>query len=129
MKNSLVAAALAVTLVTAADVSAQNPQATERNVIMRRKLEHSQKILEGLAIEDFEMVRQNAKVMNTFSQLEKWYHADDRQYRAQLNIFLYANDEIARMAEAKNLEGASLAYTQLTLSCVNCHKHIRAQKK
>ena len=30
-------------------------------------------------------------------------------------------------AEQKNLESATLSYTQLTLICVNCHKELRHQ--
>lgn len=98
-------------------------------MLMRKKLEYSQKILEGLSVEDFEMIRKNAKLMNTFAQLENWFWADTPQYRAQLNIFRFANDEMIRMAEEKNLEGVSLAYTQMTLSCVNCHKQVRDKSR
>ena len=95
------------------------------SVIMARKLDHSKGILEGLATEDFELIATNAKVMSTFTQLESWFRADVPEYKAQLELFRVANKQVIRQAEAKNLDGASLAYVQLTLSCVQCHKVIR----
>jgi hypothetical protein len=32
---------------------------------------------------------------------------------------------MVKMAKDKNLDGAALAYVQLTMSCVNCHKYVR----
>lgn len=98
-------------------------------LLMRKKLEYAQKILEGLSVEDYEMIGKNARLMNTFAQLENWFWADTPEYRAQLNIFRFANNEMMRMSDEKNLEGVSLAYTQMTLSCVNCHKQIRDKAK
>ena len=43
----------------------------------------------------------------------------------QLQIFQNANQQMIRMADDENLDGAALAYVQLTLSCVNCHKIVR----
>jgi hypothetical protein len=42
-----------------------------------------------------------------------------------LTLFQTANRELIRAAENENLDGATLAYLQLTLSCVNCHKVVR----
>ncbi len=50
---------------------------------------------------------------------------DTKAYRAQLAIFEFANDELLRNVDEKDIEGAALAFTQLTLSCVNCHKQLR----
>ncbi len=95
------------------------------SVLMKKKLEYTQNILAGLANEDFDQIHKNAKILNTFGILERWFRADTDAYRAQLKIFRFANDELIRLSEEKNLEGASLAYMQLTLSCVNCHSHVR----
>jgi hypothetical protein len=48
-------------------------------------------------------------------------------YQTQLQVFRFASNELVRLAEEKNLDGASLAYTQMTISCVNCHKFLRQQ--
>ncbi len=50
-------------------------------------------------------------------------------YKTQLEVFATANEEIIRQADEDNVEGAALAFTQLTISCVNCHKQLRKIEK
>ena len=97
--------------------------------LMRSKLEHSNKILEGLTTEDFDTIAKEAKAMRGLTALEHWFRADTPQYKTQLSAFWYGNDALIKAAEEKNLDGATLAYTQLAISCVNCHKHVRAAAK
>ncbi len=95
---------------------------------MAKKLEHSQQVLSALAVEDFAAIQTNAEAMTRLSRLEGFVRrANVESYRTQLRIFEFANRELARSAREKNIDGAALAFTQLTLSCVNCHKEIRSQ--
>jgi cytochrome c556 len=99
---------------------------------MKQKLELSQNILAGLTQGDFEAVELNAQRMNIVNYLEKWMAADKPQYadyKRQLSYFELANREILRQAKAKNIEGAMLAYNQLSISCVQCHQVVRDTKK
>jgi hypothetical protein len=41
------------------------------------------------------------------------------------NDFRRSADSIVQAAKAKNLDGAALAYVDMTLTCVRCHKHVR----
>ncbi len=43
--------------------------------------------------------------------------------------FEFANKALVHASREKNLDGATLAYVQLTLSCVNCHKVVRDVSK
>ncbi len=92
---------------------------------MKKKLEYAQNILSGLATEDFEAIGKNARMMNKLSAFEKWVHGKSEQYRIQLKIFGYANEELIRQADEENLDGCGVAYMQLTLSCINCHRDVR----
>ena len=38
-------------------------------------------------------------------------------------------DDLIKSAGAKNLDGATLAYTRLTINCVDCHKYVRLVTK
>lgn len=61
--------------------------------------------------------------MNKLSQIEKWTRRTNaEEYRTQLRIFRFANEDLVRQADKKNIDGAAMAFSQLTLSCVNCHK-------
>lgn len=92
---------------------------------MKRKLDYTQKILSGLAKGDYEAIRVNAELMNKLTPIERFIRGRTPAYRTQLQVFQFANEELIRLAEEKNIDGAALAFTQLTLSCVNCHKVIR----
>ncbi len=96
---------------------------------MKKKLQLSQNILAGLTESDFDKVRTNAQAMNFLGYLEKWAHADMPDYRLQVRYFDFANRELIRQARDKNLDGATLAYNQLTASCVQCHKIVRDARK
>ena len=67
--------------------------------------------------------------MKLMEHLEKWAHAGQPEYQTQLRLFEFADRELIRAASTQNLEAATLAYTQLTISCVNCHKIVRDAKK
>jgi hypothetical protein len=134
MKRLLIA--LALIGLPLLGLASGNPSAKEQSLkehlsatLMRSKLEHSNKVLEGLTTEDFGTIAKEAQAMRGLTVLERWFRADTPQYKAQLNSFWYANDALAKAADEKNLDGATLAYTQLTISCVNCHKHVRAATK
>ena len=99
------------------------------SIWMEKKLEHTQKILAGLTKADFEMIQSSAGEMQVLNYLEGWVRADRPEYKRQLGYFSDANKELIRQAGKKNLGGATLAYTQLTLSCVHCHALVRDAKK
>ena len=96
---------------------------------MKKKLSYSENILAGLASADFDQIRKNAQTMKALSQMEKWVRGNTPPYRAQLQVFQDANERLIRMADNENLDGAALAYVQLTLSCVNCHKVVRDSQR
>jgi cytochrome c556 len=98
------------------------------STVMRAKLEQAQAILEGLSMEEFKLIEDNAKKLSAVTEFEEWIHAKDKDYQHQLHVFRTANEEIFRQATEKNLDGATLAYMQMTLSCVQCHKAMRAKK-
>jgi hypothetical protein len=95
---------------------------------MKKKLEFSQQILAGITTADFDKVVENGQAMRSLSKIEGFIRGQTPGYRTQLQIFEESADEIVRQAKNDNVEGATLAFTQLTISCVNCHKQLRAAK-
>lgn len=94
---------------------------------MRKKLEYTQNILSGLALEDFDAIQKNAHAMRRLSRVEGFVRRTHVEgYRTQLKVFEFSNEEIARLAGERNIDGAALAFAQMTISCVNCHKHLRS---
>ena len=124
-------AVLSVSTVGADEKKADKKKADkkEASIWMQKKLEHSQKILAGLTEADFDKIQTSAGQMQVLNFLEEWDRGKIPEYRRQLKYFSDANAELIRQAGKKNLGGATLAFTQLTLSCVHCHNVVRDVKK
>jgi cytochrome c556 len=124
-KLCVVFAALLVLSVFVSNYAQPREDEKKPSVWMKKKLDYSQEILAGLANEDFKAIATSARAMNDLNQFEKFFRARTPEYREQLQIFDTANKALVRQAEKENLDGATIAFMQLTTSCVNCHKIVR----
>jgi hypothetical protein len=95
---------------------------------MQKKIEHSRELLAGLCVEDFGRIAVNARSLTQITE-EQWIGVESEQYRMHLKNFRFATAELERLANEKNIDGASLAYLQMTMSCIDCHKHLRRREK
>lgn len=93
--------------------------------LMHKKLVHSQKVLEGLALNDFDAIAANARDLIDISKAAEFRVFKSPQYEMHSNDFRRNADTLVQTAKAKNLDGAALAYVEMTLTCVRCHKHVR----
>jgi hypothetical protein len=123
---AFISATPAIHLARADDGKAQTQ---EPSIWMKQKLTASQNILAGLTKGDFEAIEKNAQSMIMVGYLEKWIRADIPGYQNSMKAFEYANKSLKLAAREKNLDGATIAYIQLTISCVQCHKIVRADGK
>ncbi len=99
-----------------------------RSEFMRRKLEFSKNVLEGLALEQYSMIEKNAKALKILSEAAEWDvptipNATD--YVALTSEFQRHADDLVKSARQGNIDGATLAYVKLTMNCVQCHKYVR----
>jgi cytochrome c556 len=92
---------------------------------MRVKLSHSQKVLEGLTTQDFDMIAKNSQAMSLLSLETNWQVLQTAEYLDRSKDFRRTADALTEAAKKKNLDGASLAYVELTMNCINCHKYVR----
>jgi len=92
---------------------------------MRKKLESSQSVLEGLAVEDFELIAKGAKQLRATSAAAEFMVVNDPIYAQEAADFGKIIDKLAKAAKEKRLDGATLAYVDMTMSCVECHKYVR----
>ena len=92
---------------------------------MRVKLKHSQKVLEGLVLGDFDTVARNAQDMSLLSLAATWQVLQTPQYLDYSRKFRSAADTLTNMARKKNLDEATLAYNKMTVKCIECHKYVR----
>lgn len=99
-----------------------DPDTTE---IMRHKLLHSQFILRGIALQDFTLIRTNADQLVKLSRFGGWYARQAPEYELYTVEFRRHAEDLAKAARNQNIDAATLAYTQLTFSCVSCHRYLR----
>jgi hypothetical protein len=92
---------------------------------MRQKVAYSQQVLIGITLEDYGLVVNNAQKLVELSNKTNWYSRQVPEYELFLNEFRRKAQELMEAGKQKNLDAASLAYVQMTLSCVSCHKFIR----
>lgn len=92
---------------------------------MRAKLDHSIAVLEGLAIEDYEMMAKAAQDLALASQASNWQVLQTEEYARQSGEFRRSCITLRDAAKAKNLDAAALAWMDVTMKCVQCHRYVR----
>jgi hypothetical protein len=102
---------------------ARQPKTAED--LMRKKLAHAQKVLEGIAVNDFTKISKNAEQLMAISKAVEWTVIKSPAYEIHSNDFRRAAEALIQRSQQKNLDGAVLAYLDLTMSCVRCHKYVR----
>src|SRR6516162_8302331 len=122
--SSLLVATFALGAATVAGHGGEPPQAKAAE-LMRKKLLQSQKVLEGIALNDFDKIVQHADELILISKETEFKVMKTPQYQLHTDEFRRHAEELVQKAKDKNIDGATLAYVQLTLTCVKCHKHCR----
>lgn len=108
-----------------APVKKSAPEDERGNFWMNRKLKYTSNILQGMANGDFEAIARQAQAMRFLNKIEGFVRQKPVGYRDQLKAFDMAVDGIEEMAQKENLDGVTLSFHQLTVSCVQCHKQLR----
>jgi hypothetical protein len=114
--------ALAVSLPT---LSGHGQEPARARTLMQRKLDHAQKVLEGVAISDFNLIAKHAEELIQISKMADWKVVKSPQYEVHSMDFRRAADRLVKEADNKNTDAAALAYVEMTLTCVKCHKYVR----
>jgi len=122
--HCLVGVAVAALVLTwAPSAQSQKPDVKD---FMRGKLIHMQKVLEGITTEDHDLVRKHANQISLLSQAAEWRVLQTDVYQQHSTEFRRTADAVVEAAKKKNLDGAALAYVDLTMKCVSCHKYVRS---
>ena len=103
--------------------AAQRPADLQK--LMAEKLNNSKMLLEGIAMGDFNKVSNSAEKLIQLSKTAEWFVFKTPRYELHSNEFRRAAETIVSKARQKNLDGVTLAYFDLTMSCVRCHQYVR----
>jgi hypothetical protein len=126
MRKILRMVPFAVLLLTTGAQLRPAPAQLTTSDLMKAKLVAAQKVLEGISTEDFTLVGRSANQLLDYSKASAWMVQQSPEYARFTEDFRRQSTALAREARNKNVDGATVAYFQLTISCVNCHKLIRS---
>lgn len=92
---------------------------------MQMKVEHAKEILQGLATEDFDAITKNANDLLVISNQSNWNAFQTPEYIELSRDFRIVAERLRETSREKQIDGATLGYIELTMSCVRCHKYLR----
>ncbi len=108
----------------------EQPSLPNEAQVMQVKLKRAQTILEALAKEDFKTLEDTAAALVRISKATEFLRAyKTEEYEFQTRVFQRSAEALSAKAREKNLDGATLAYMDMTMSCVACHNHFRGKKR
>lgn len=97
---------------------------------MRQKLDLSKQLLEGLVKEDYPQISENARKLKALSKAAEWNVGEIPnvdEYLLFTTDFRRVTDDLMKKAKDRNIDGATLAFSRLTMNCVECHRFIRGE--
>lgn len=114
---------------TRAAQEAQPPRPpTSHQLLMRDKLTHANKALEGLSMHDFGMIAEAGKTLGVISRAAAMNANRTEQYVRFSKNFQEQARDLERHAVERNIDAASMDYVRITLTCVQCHNYIRENR-
>ena len=123
-----IAVVVGVVLVVSA-VQSQQPSKVDDNKlsgVMQQKLEHSRSLLEGVVLEDYDLVAKHGQALSLLSLESGWQVLQTEKYVELSKSFRETADRLTLAGRNKNLDAATLAYMDMTMRCVQCHRYIRS---
>jgi cytochrome c556 len=123
----LVVVAVGVLIASSFWALGQSKRSRAAQEFMREKLELSQKALEGVATEDWDLIIAKGTKLSAMTEQADWRVFENPNYDAQSKAFKQHVDSLVKAAKKKDLDAATLAYVRMTMSCVDCHKVVRGK--
>jgi hypothetical protein len=119
---------LLVSVMLAVSVATVPAQTAATRRVMRDKLTHAQKIMEAIMTSDFALLDRESAALVRATELPAWSILTSPEYLRQSAAFVRANQDLRDAAKARDLDAAALDYMALTLTCFQCHKHIKGMR-
>ena len=108
--------------------SSEAKKKREPDPLMAAKLKESQKLLEGLALNKMDQVQKSAEELLRISKEAQFRKAvATAKYEYHAITFQKAAETVIEKAKAKNIDGATLGYLDMTTTCVRCHQYTREE--
>ena len=93
---------------------------------MREKLNYSREILEGLTLENYDMVATNALKLRLMTTQNEWRGVlKNVDFEEKTKLFQKTAVELSDAARSKRTPEMIKAYNNVVASCVDCHSMFR----
>ncbi len=92
---------------------------------MRKKLDASNKVLEGLMTDDFEMIEKASNDLLKISMQERWRISADPTYARFSREYRNTINKLKAKAKKGSTDGTALAWMDVSMSCIECHDWVR----
>lgn len=96
---------------------------------MHMKLDASTSILEGLCLEDAELVKKGVVTLRKMTKIELWNFLKDAEYREHTRKYRENAARVTEAADEGDFNKAAQAWFDTTKSCLECHNDLRARRK
>ena len=126
----ILAAGMVALAVNAHSEDKPDAPASKTNVqaLMRDKLTHMQKVLDGLVTDDYEKIADEAEMLRIIGLAASWQADKSEEYKLHSRRYARLTSNLGAAAKQNNRDASLLQYLQLNITCVDCHDYIRAQK-
>ena len=95
--------------------------------VMQFKLYYAQGVLEAITTENYSLLATNAQKLGAITREVSWKTRHTPEYDRLSADFRRQTDALAKAARDRNADTATVAYFQMTVSCVTCHKYLRGR--
>lgn len=107
-----------------------NPERDEiLAAMMQKKLKNAHLVLDGVAIGDFKKIQNGGEELIKLAKSETWQLIRSPNYEQHSADFIQRTENLVKKAKEKSMDGAALAYVEMTLSCVRCHQYVREHRR
>jgi hypothetical protein len=96
---------------------------------MRQKLIYSQGVMEGLTLEQFDLITKYGIKMRKMNLTNLFYVLESPGYMASLTNYQESIDRMLFAAAGKDLKSGTEAYQRIVESCVECHRTFRTAQR
>ncbi len=93
--------------------------------IMNLKLDSVRTILESIIKEDFETLRESSFRLGVLTASSDWKIIRTPEFNQNMADFRRAVEALGETPKGGDIDSAALAYLDMTLRCVQCHKYVR----
>ena len=127
--GALLGAAFVVSICLSTAEQETKKPSRRQTTFMRQKLAYNQFVLEGLALEKFDLIITYGQKMWNMGQDNLWQQLFTEEYKTHSQNYRSNVLAMVDAARDKKLDAAMTAYRKSLQNCYDCHKYFRVEER